>query len=600
MDILLISGLDFTANNGAEYQIGQGILHRIVSAKYESKMINFDALHHSGELPHRETIEETLEIMADYLASFAPRIAGFYTICNSFITVVELAGRLHERCPETRIVFGGPHASVTAEACLNAFPYLDAVCRGESEHTFLPFVTALLEGKDLSGISGVSFRGPEGIIETPAAPLLREEELGRYTVYERLPEHGNIIQDISLEGGRGCPYSCTFCSTSSFWERHFRIKPVDTLIAEMDRFHELYQTTKFSIQHDIFTARRSHLEEFCRKLTEKGSPYIWRCSSRVDVLGEEIIPVMYRAGCRDIYLGVETGSPRMQKILKKNLKLDEACMRVSELVRTGIHTTVSFIYGFSEETEEDLRQTLQLMEKMYLLGCRNVQLHRFFPLPRTEEAEKVKERLYFDENDVDLSIYNRLVINEEGKQLIRDYPELFMQYYTFDSYNRKTYPFIEGVALMISFAAEGFYRSCCYVLRKLGMEKLYFLEEDLFRRIYYEFSDVAAAPRTREVMSRYFLEIAKRLRDPLLDEVIRFESDLYEYALGGAKDPITKTYRVDLYRMQHMGEFAEGETEILVWRDSGTGRLRTMILPREGLSLQRREIGKNGCGCEGV
>ncbi len=580
MDILLVSGLDFTANNGAEYQIGQGILHRIVSEKYETKMINFDALHHTGELPHRETIAETLDCMTEYMVSFAPRLVGFYTICNSFITVVELARRLRALLPKTKITFGGPHASVTAKECLNAFPFLDAVCRGESELSFLPFVTTLLEGGDLSAVPGVTFRGPAGLVETPAAPLLRDEELGQYTVFERTLFHGDTIRDVSLEGGRGCPYSCTFCSTSSFWERHFRIKPVDTLIAEMDRFHELYHTTYFSIQHDLFTARRSHLEAFCQKLIEQGSPYFWRCSSRVDVLDSEIIPMMRRAGCIDIYLGVEAGSPRMQKILRKNLKLDDVYQRVTELCRAGINTTASFIYGFSEETEDDLRQTLQMMENLYLLGCKNVQLHRFFPLPRTEEAAKVEDQLYFDENDVDLSIYNRRVIDDEGLQLIRNHPELFQQYYTFHSHNREAFPYIEGVALLIAFAAEGFYNSCCCAIRRYGMEKLYFLAEDLFRQIYYEFSDIVAVPRTKESMGLHFLELAKRLNDETMNEMVHFESDLYNYAVRGETKPVSFEYHLDLIRAQRLHEYVEGETEILVWRESGTGKLRTRVLPK--------------------
>ena len=81
------------------------------------------------------------------------------------------------------------------------------------------------------------------------------------------------------------------------------------------------------------------------------------------------------------------------------------------------------------------------------------------------------------------------------------------------------------------------------------------------------------------------MEIAGRLRDPLLDELICFESDLYEYALENRNDPITKTYTVDLYRMQCMGEFVEGKTIVLIWRDSSMGKLRTRIIPSEGLTL---------------
>ena len=584
-DILLISGLDFTSAEGAVYQIGQGILHRIVSTRYRSEMINFDSLHSLGILTHRENIQETLEQMTEYMLSFSPRLVGFYTICNSFITVLELARRVYERSPETRIIFGGPHASVTADICLKSFPFLTAVCRGESERTFLPLVTALLEGGDLAGIPGITYRRNGEIVENPAAPLLTDEELGQYTVFDRQPDEKGEIRDIALEGGRGCPFSCTFCSTSSFWERHFRIKPVDTMIAEMDRFHELYQTVHFSIEHDNFTCRRSHIAEFCRKLIERGSPYRWRCSSRVDVLDGEIIRMMKEAGCTNIFLGVETGSPRMQKILRKNLKLEDVCTRAAEIRKADMLTTVSLIYGLPDETTEDLRQTIALAEKLYLAGAWDVELHRFFPLPRTEETEKVKKRMYFDEKDVDLSIYNRTVIDEEGVELIRAYPELFTQYYTFHSEPRDQFPFLESVFLLLCTAGGRCYRTCCGLIRKYGIEELYYRQEDFFRRVYFDYSEMHAQMGFHQMVDALFEEFMEKMADPVLSELFRFEMDTARFVKGSDPGPVVTTYRLDLIPALRQGIYREGETDVCMWRDSTDGKVRSQVVPREGFQL---------------
>lgn len=583
-DVLLISGLDFTVAEGAVYQIGQGILHRIVSARYRSEMINFDSLHSLGILPHGKTIQESLERMTEYMLSFSPRLVGFYTICNSFVTVAELARRLHERSPETKIIFGGPHASVTADVCLRAFPFLSAVCRGESERTFLPLVTALLEGGDLAEVPGITWIRDGRVTENPAAPLLTDQELGEYTVFDRQTDENGEIRDIALEGGRGCPFSCTFCSTSSFWERHFRIKPVDTLIAEMDRFHELYHTLNFAIEHDNFTCRREHIADFCRKLIDRGSPYKWRCSSRADVLDEELIRLMSQAGCMNIFLGVETGSPRMQRILRKNLNLDEVCQRASEIRKADILTTVSLIYGLPDETVDDLHETLALAERLYLLGAFDVELHRFFPLPRTEETEKVKDRMYFDEKDVDISIYNRTVMDGEALALIHEWPELFTQYYTFHSGPRDRFPFLESVFLLMSTAGGRCFRTCCGLIRKYGLAKLYDLQEDFFRRVYLDYSEMYTTQGFRQTVDQLFDELMERMGDPVLNELFRFETDTLRFAQGTESEARVFTYGLKLLPALRQGIYEEGETAVCMWR-TPEGKARFQVVNQEGMQL---------------
>ena len=121
--------------------------------------------------------------------------------------------------------------------------------------------------------------------------------------------------DIELEAGRGCPYGCTFCSTSPFWGRKFRIKSVEALICEMVSFNKKYGVTKFSLVHDMFTANPGHLEHFCNNIIQEVPNFTWGCSSRVDVLNEAIIDKMRKANCKGIYLGIETGSPSMQKLI---------------------------------------------------------------------------------------------------------------------------------------------------------------------------------------------------------------------------------------------------------------------------------------------
>ncbi|HTV81878.1 MAG TPA: radical SAM protein [Acidobacteriaceae bacterium] len=83
------------------------------------------------------------------------------------------------------------------------------------------------------------------------------------------------------------------------------------------------------------------------------------CSARTDCVDDELIRLMYRAGCRGIFFGVEMGSPRMQRLIHKNLDLEDAAARIRRTTSVGMGSTVSLITGFPEETEQDVKQTVQ-------------------------------------------------------------------------------------------------------------------------------------------------------------------------------------------------------------------------------------------------
>jgi len=167
----------------------------------------------------------------------------------------------------------------------------------------------LLGDGNLRNVPGIARREEDGTpLLNPPCRLVPKEELHRYTVYEMDQALGPGQTTMNLEGGRGCPFHCSFCSTSRFWNRHFRMKPAEDLIREMDTFHERSGIRRFSIEHDMFTANRKYVETFCRLLTDRGTPYRWACSSRIDVLDEDLIQLMARAGCEEVFLGIETGN----------------------------------------------------------------------------------------------------------------------------------------------------------------------------------------------------------------------------------------------------------------------------------------------------
>src|SRR5262249_53496405 len=232
-----------------------------------------------------------------------------------------------------------------------------------------------------------------------------------------------------LELGRGCPFSCTFCSTNDFFRRRFRLKSPAHMIAEMRRVKETYGISSFELVHDMFTVDRKRVVDFCEALIESGEQFTWGCSARTDCIDEELIALMAKAGCRGIFFGIETGSRRMQKIIDKGLELNDSPERVRSCDKFKINTAVSFVAGFPEETLTDLRDTAAFFVDSLRYDHADPQLSILAPLAGTPIQTQHKESLVLDDGVADMS-YRGWQQDPADHALIAGHPEIFSSFYS--------------------------------------------------------------------------------------------------------------------------------------------------------------------------
>ena len=146
--------------------------------------------------------------------------------------------------------------------------------------------------------------------------MLDLQQLHKFN-YDLVP-YMHELDQIDIEGGRGCPFSCVFCSTKTFWKSNFRLKENMILIREIGELKNKYDIRRFNIVHDLFTANKSKIIEFCDLVIENQLDIVWGCSARIDTIDEDIAMRLKWSGCDQIYFGIETGSMRMQKLINKN------------------------------------------------------------------------------------------------------------------------------------------------------------------------------------------------------------------------------------------------------------------------------------------
>jgi radical SAM superfamily enzyme YgiQ (UPF0313 family) len=365
--------------------------------------------------------------VARRLARLGSRVYGFSTICSSYPLTVRIAASLKRLAPDCTIVFGGPQATVVDRETLAAFPAVDVILRGEADETFPILLDELAGARRLHAVPGLTWRSPFGIQRNTDAPLVQDLDSIPIPAYHLTGELEGMSY-ASLELGRGCPFSCTFCSTNDFFRRKFRLKSPAQMLADMRAIRGRYGIRSFKLTHDMFTVDRKRVVEFCEHLIQSGEKFSWSCSARTDCVDPELLDLMRQAGCSGLFFGVETGSQRLQTVIDKGLDIAQAREVIDAAQRLGMTNTVSLISGFPEENQDDLRETLA----MYMHATRHPnakpQINLLAPLAGTPIHAHHKHEMVLEELCSDMSHQGRIQ-NQEDRDLIRRYPEIFPNFY---------------------------------------------------------------------------------------------------------------------------------------------------------------------------
>jgi radical SAM superfamily enzyme YgiQ (UPF0313 family) len=375
-----------------------------------------------GHHPYDGTLYE--RVAADILR-LKPDAVGFTTLGCSLIFAVRVAALLKQRAQHIPVLLGGPHATMLHREIMDAYGQFDIIVRHEAEET-LPPLLARLETRSFDGIPGVTWRDGHGLLKmTPGLPKVEDLDSLPIPSYELYPVATLGLNLMRVEAGRGCPFVCTFCSTSSFFQRDYRLKSAERIVHEMDLLHARYGATEFKLDHDLFTVNRRKVREFCETVQDRG--YSWRVSARTDCVDVELLEKMALAGCIGLYFGIETGSQRMQRLADKRLKLDGVTDILDIAENFGIETTASFITGYPEELQGDQDKTLDMLGACFGRpqdAC-TPQLHILLPEPGTPMFSKHSKSLAYDGY---VTKFNARLFQGDRAEVLA-HPQLYSTYY---------------------------------------------------------------------------------------------------------------------------------------------------------------------------
>ncbi len=408
------------------FPLGVLSLHQVLSDAGHDCTIYYPHLH-AGDLA--ETDMAIRQWAAEVVAA-EPDWVGFSTVCNSYPLILLLARAVKHLSPQTPVVLGGPQASVVAEESMAAFPWIDYIVRGEAEQAVLGLVQVIEHGSEPQGAGSITYRANGKIVSTPLVPLLTELDSLALPDYQAYPYFREALLDdfIPFEPGRGCPYGCSFCSTSDFWRRRMRQKSPDLLADQLGMIVRRYQVENVLLAQDLLVLDRDWLGAFLGAM-ETGDRATWTCRLRPDSVGARTLADMYRAGCTHVFFGVESGSQRVQKRLQKNLDLTRTRETIEAAVSYGMGVITSFIVGFPWETRQDLQETLSLHQHFLDIGVAKSQVYVLCPLPKTPLTIQYTSRLSLAPLPSFLSMGLEDFRTAEMQRMIRQYPEIFSSFY---------------------------------------------------------------------------------------------------------------------------------------------------------------------------
>lgn len=312
-----------------------------------------------------------------------PELVGITSLTVTKSAVLELA-RLSKSLldPTPIVVVGGVQATLMPESFF-AEPAVDFVVAGEGERVLPDLCQRQMDGAPLPGVfyrvsdgNMVQWRPPERIadLDDLAPPAFHLLDLSAYL---------RSRDEICLTASRGCPYACSFCCAPTMWGGRITFRSPSHVVCEMKQWLTSHPIVRrFHFLDDNFTLRRDWLMEFCSEAGRLTTQ--WRCIGRVDHLDRCSVAAMSDSGCTHITFGVETGSRRLQESCGKRLDLDALPARVRWLSEEGIRSKAFFMFGFPDETEVEMQDTIRYAISLKEAGLQDVAFVSLIPYPGTQ------------------------------------------------------------------------------------------------------------------------------------------------------------------------------------------------------------------------
>jgi anaerobic magnesium-protoporphyrin IX monomethyl ester cyclase len=282
---------------------------------------------------------------------------------------LDITDHIRKVNPNLPLIWGGPHPTLDPDSTIKD-RRVDVAVLGDAEETFLKIVQAIDNGRsieDLGDIDNILFKKDGKIVRTP---IVAED----FNKFNPLPYHlldirkyPNTLDKFEYSSSRGCPYRCTFCSSVTNSNRTWRPKSADLVLKELEIIMEKYNPRRFTFVDALFYINKKRVEEICKGIIERGWKLKIYTLCRADVFSRfdsDFLNLIRKAGINEVGFGGETGSQRVMDFIKKDMKVEKLLEAAKLCGDHNITPIYSFMVGVPTETERELKETLNIYDKL--------------------------------------------------------------------------------------------------------------------------------------------------------------------------------------------------------------------------------------------
>lgn len=288
-------------------------------------------------------------------------LVGFTVHFLNIKETLAAAKLIKERTPSAVVLLGGHHVSPVARDILEDHKYIDGVCVGEGEDVMQQIISTL---KKEGGAAEIR---KKGVFTARSYPLLDD-----------LPIPTRVIMEpvVRMSTSRGCPFSCSFCTTPAMRklvkEPVYRDRSPDSILEEM-AWLSANGVRKIYINDDLYVLpngrSRARAMEVADKIIERKLQINYKAQLRVDSFSPRERPLLQhlqRSGFNSTFIGVESGSDQILEEYNKRITVNQAIETLKMYHEVGIQVNAGNILASPDSTLQEICESIDGFRRMGL------------------------------------------------------------------------------------------------------------------------------------------------------------------------------------------------------------------------------------------
>ncbi len=358
-------------------------------------------------------LEEPSAKFAAMLKQHGPKVVAVYEDDFNFLSKMCLT-RMREvareiaaaaRAANAYVVVHGSDSTDNPELFLESG--FDYVLCGEAEESLVRLVTALLQGAETREINGLVSLNADG------HPARSQQRFAKNPTWANLPLPARDLIDLepyrkawtaahgyfsaNMVSSRGCPYHCNWCAKPISGNK-FHLRAAAAVAEEMSLLKREAWVDHIWFGDDVFALNQRWIEQFAEEVVLRDAAVPFKIQSRADLMSEQTVNGLKRAGCAEVWMGVESGAQSVLNAMEKGLRLSSVTTARNRLKEAGIRACYFLQFGYPVETWKELQQTIALVRET---RPDDIGISFSYPLPGTVFYERVREDLGHKRNWTD-------------------------------------------------------------------------------------------------------------------------------------------------------------------------------------------------------